>query len=76
MSGVDDKTIVCTAVSEPGEVPPHLLFTPPCACPNCAPERQYPDRSTAARWLRVPGRDHRHRVVAVTLGPRGQAALG
>ncbi|MEM7273996.1 MAG: hypothetical protein AAF547_13010 [Actinomycetota bacterium] len=67
----------CTAVVADGEPPPNPLFTPPCTCPDCAPDRRYhgdgrPDRN----WLRLAGDKRRHRVRPVTLGPRGRAMLG
>lgn len=67
--------ITCTAVTGDGEERPNILFTPPCACPRCAPDpvvSQRPDRN----WLRLPGLRQRHRVEVVALGETGRAVLG
>lgn len=67
--------IECTAIVGDGEVRRHLLYTPPCACPNCAPEplgTTRPDRN----WLRVPGMAQRQRVEVVDLGATGHDVLG
>lgn len=67
--------IECTAIVDNGEPTRNLLFTPPCACPNCAPtsvEQARGDRN----WLRLPGRPQRHRVEVVDLGVHGRRMLG
>ncbi|MEL6984438.1 MAG: hypothetical protein AAFO29_18575 [Actinomycetota bacterium] len=67
--------IECTAIVDNGEPTRHLLFTPPCACPRCAPEPA--DQSRAERdWLRLPGQAQRHRVEEVTFGATGRTVLG
>lgn len=67
--------IECTAIVDNGEPTRNLLFTPPCACPNCAPD---PVTATRAdrNWLRLPGRPQRLRVQVVDLGRTGRAVLG
>ncbi|MGI9595643.1 MAG: hypothetical protein ACR2QK_05765, partial [Acidimicrobiales bacterium] len=65
----------CTAVVRDGDAPPNPLFTPPCACPRCAPEVAY-DRSTGDGWLRLSGHRQRYRVELVELGVAGKAVLG
>ena len=67
--------IECTAIVDDGEVRRHLLYTPPCACPNCAPEPVVPARADRS-WLRIPGLAQRQRVEVVTLGTVGRAVLG
>jgi hypothetical protein len=67
--------IPCTATVGDGEERPNILFTPPCACPRCAPDpvvRGRPDRN----WLRLPGDRIRYRVEVVTLGALGRDVLG
>jgi hypothetical protein len=56
-------------------VPDNILFTPPCDCPRCLPERSY-DRASGAGWLRLSGHDQRYRVELVELGVTGRAVLG
>ncbi len=67
--------IECTAVVAEGDERPNILFTPPCACPRCAPDAPTagrPDRN----WLRLPGQRQRHRVEAIELGATGRHSLG
>lgn len=67
--------IPCTAIVGDGEERPNILFTPPCACPRCAPDPVVdgrPDRN----WLRLPGDPQRHRVEVLDLGVTGRAVLG
>lgn len=65
----------CTATVVDGEARPNILFTPPCACPRCAPDQTY-DTSRDRGWLRVRGHQRRFRVEELTLGERGRAVLG
>ena len=67
--------IECKAMLGDGEIPDNPLFTPPCACPRCAPDRTY-DRSLDDGWLRLPGQEQRYRVELVELGDIGRAILG
>lgn len=69
---VDDEE--CTAVVKAGEAPPNPLFTPPCACPRCAPGRHY-EQSDDDGWLRIAGDQQRYRVEVIELGAQGRAAL-
>ena len=67
--------IECTATVADGDERPNPLFTPPCACPRCAPEpvlEGRPDRD----GLRLSGDPRRHRVRLVDLGETGRAVLG
>ncbi len=66
----------CTAVVAAGDIPPNVLFVPPCECPDCAPERTYDQRGHDDGWLRVRGDRQRYRVEPLPLGTRGRAALG
>lgn len=65
----------CTAIIREGESPPNLLFTPPCSCPRCAPDRIY-NRADEPGWLRVRGDAQRYRVELLELGSTGKAVLG
>lgn len=65
----------CTAIDRVGAEPVNPLFTPQCACPRCAPDPVVSPAAPGA-WLRVSGRRQRLRVVALQLGPDGQAMLG
>ncbi|MCP3989101.1 MAG: hypothetical protein GY724_08500 [Actinomycetia bacterium] len=65
----------CTAIVNEGEAPPNLLFTPPCDCPRCAPDRIY-DNSADEGWLRIRGQKQRYRVEVIDLGATGRAVLG
>ena len=67
--------IACTAVVGDDGERPHLLFTPPCACPRCAPDPVV-HRRVDRNWLRLPGTATRYRVELVTLGQVGRAVLG
>ncbi|MGF1597501.1 MAG: hypothetical protein ACFCVK_11330 [Acidimicrobiales bacterium] len=68
-SGGGGSGDVCTAA----EFEAQPLFTPPCSCSRCAPDRVYGRRQRA--WLRVAGRAQRYRVELVELGETGRAAL-
>jgi hypothetical protein len=65
----------CTAAAAHGDAPPNILFTPPCACPRCAPERTY-EQADGSQWLRLRGHRQRYRVEVVPLGETGRAVLG
>ncbi len=65
----------CTANVKDGEAPSNVLFTPPCDCPDCAPDQIY-DNSADKGWLRIRGQKQRHRVEVIDLGARGRAVLG
>jgi len=67
----------CTAIRADGDIPPNVLFTPPCACPRCAPATVYNhDGNRDDGWLRVRGHQQRYRVEMVELGAAGHAVLG
>jgi len=70
-----ETTPVCTANVGEGESPPNPLFTPPCACPRCAPTTSYEVRRDDG-WLRISGDQHRYRVEPVELGALGRDVLG
>lgn len=65
----------CTAEVQEGDALPNPLFTPPCGCPRCAPDRTYEDRADGG-WLRMSGDPQRYRVEVVDLGTTGRAMLG
>ena len=67
---------VCKAVVAEGQAPPNPLFTPPCDCPRCAPDRIYETDGDDVGWLRISGDDRRYRVEVVALGATGKAVLG
>ncbi len=67
--------IECTAIVGNGEPTRDLLFTPPCACPSCAPEAAVQARADRG-WLRLPGHRQRLRVEVVDLGVTGRHVLG
>ena len=65
----------CTAALNDGDTPPNVLFTPPCGCPNCAPDKTY-DHEADDGWLRISGTRQRFHVEVVQLGAVGKAVLG
>lgn len=67
--------IECTAILDGSEPTRNLLVTPPCACPNCAPDPVASSRADRD-WLRLPGRPQRLRVEMVDLGVTGRDVLG
>jgi hypothetical protein len=67
--------VECTAPKNNGEIEPHLLMTPPCACPKCAPDRDYSDEEEVG-WLRVSGLQQRLKVETLELGETGESLLG
>ncbi len=82
MSGNGDREVGntkrCTAIRSNGEPPDNILFTPPCDCPDCAPNQFY-DRPAGTGddgYLRVRGHRQRYRVEVVELGATGRAVLG
>jgi hypothetical protein len=50
-------------------------MTPPCACPKCAPDRDYSDKEEVG-WLRVSGLQQRLKVETLELGETGESLLG
>lgn len=75
VTNTDD--IECTAIDRSGDpATANVLFTPPCACPRCAPQRFDAEAGPAVLWLPVDGRPVRHRVENLTLGPAGVRYLG
>jgi hypothetical protein len=66
----------CRAISRDGDPPDNPLFTPPCDCPRCAPDRTYDRDAGRDGWLRVLGHEQRYRVEVVELGTVGKAILG
>lgn len=66
----------CKAVVPEGQAAPNPLFTPPCDCPRCAPDRSYEQPGADDGWLRLSGDDKRYRVEVVALGVTGKAVLG
>ena len=68
------EEIECTADRAGGDQP-NILFTPPCACPRCAPEEiiESDDRHI---WLPVQGRRVRFELTDMDLGATGRSLLG
>lgn len=74
VSSVDE--IECTAIDRSGDpATANVLFTPPCACPRCAPQRFDTEPGPGVIWLPVGGRPVRHRVENLTLGETGRNYL-
>ncbi|MGH1488822.1 MAG: hypothetical protein ACRBK7_05415 [Acidimicrobiales bacterium] len=74
----DSSDVECTAIVIAGDPRPNVLFTPPCTCSNCAPDRSY-DHTAGRRddrWLRMSGSRQRLRVQNVELGAAGAEMLG
>ena len=70
-------SVECTANPGDGEIPPHLLMTPPCICPKClAAEPEPIEDDEGPGWLRVSGLQQRLRVENIELGVDGADALG
>lgn len=65
----------CRALVADGQAPPNPLFTPPCDCPRCTPDRIYVPGGDDG-WLRKSGDDKRYRVEVIALGATGKAVLG
>lgn len=71
--------IECTAFDQSATNDRNALFTPPCACPRCAPteaDRHTHDDAGHTLWLDVGGRRVRHDVQALDLGEAGRHMLG
>ena len=80
-AGKDDsdnpREVECTALDRSGDVTTaNALFTPPCACPRCAPQRFDDEPGPGVIWVPVDGRPVRHQVDDMTLGTTGQNLLG
>ena len=66
--------IECTADRADADRP-NILFTPPCACPKCAPPEIH-ESSDQYLWVTIEGRRVRFDLVNMQLGTTGQSLLG
>lgn len=68
--------IGCTAFETSATTDRNTLFTPPCACPRCAPAESFEDDTPNTIWLRNDGRLVRHTVENMDLSAAGHELLG